>query len=85
MSIQMLHKQSTDTQLCPHHRQGWAVTQGWIKPPGLTTHSQNKHLNTLVLSSFNTSSITSYILFPDETALSYRKIANFYTLDLSLT
>lgn len=30
MSIQMLHRQSIETQLCPHQPQGWAVTQGWM-------------------------------------------------------
>lgn len=56
MSIQMLHKQSTDTQLCPHPHQGWAPR---------TPHAQSEQTpeHTELLSSLNASSITAYIYF----------------------
>lgn len=79
----MLHKQSTDTQLCPHRHQGWAVTQFPSKPQdspctvrrNIGTHWWNCCLPLTPL---------ALHLFPDETALSYCKIANSYTLELNL-
>lgn len=62
MSIQMLHKQSTDTQLCPHQEQGWGGCHSFPQSPR-TPRAQSEQTPEHTGGVFNTFSITSYICF----------------------